>query len=39
MDTRVKPAYDDAINASLILFTKIASYPAAVSSGLPADVV
>jgi hypothetical protein len=27
------------INASVILFTKIAPYPAAISSGLPADVV
>jgi hypothetical protein len=40
MDTRVKPAYDAyTINASLILFAKIAPFPAAVRRGLPADVV
>jgi hypothetical protein len=40
MDTRVKPAYDDwPVNASLILFAKIAASAAAFSRGFAAGVV
>jgi hypothetical protein len=41
MDTRVKPAYDDLarVNASLILFVKIAAAGPARVSGLAAGVV
>jgi hypothetical protein len=40
MDTRVEPAYDAfPVNTSLILFTEMPSFAAAVSRGLAADVV
>jgi len=41
MDARVKPAHDDRtrVNASLILFVKMAACSAAIGRGSVADVV
>jgi hypothetical protein len=40
MDTRVKPAYDDrSVNASLILFVKMAAFATAISRDFGPDVV